>query len=125
MLYFQIRLSPVDGFGKTAEGPEVVAHVMSDLTDIDIGAAAAHVVKRLHGDGWRIVHVIEARPLLKKERFFTEPELATVLREAEEKGFAYVAVDPVSSTGRREDAPTSPERSVHSAAESFVERRFA
>lgn len=94
MLYFKVVVFPAGVVSPTPSCGEGVAEVMTDLPDVEIEAAAAFVVRRLHSEGWRISHVLEARPLTRTTRF-TEAALNRLFAEAADSGFSF-GVTPVT-----------------------------
>lgn len=98
MLYFKVVVFPSGPLDRGHAPGEGIAHVMTDVPDVEIEAAAAMVVRRLHADGWRISHVLEARPLTRGAKFYASPMLNTLVDEAADSGYAFHVAQPTEES---------------------------
>jgi hypothetical protein len=87
MFYFRLLVTPATRQGDDIAPGEAIAHVMSDLLDIE--EAAMHAVKKLRMEAWRIENVLNARSLAREERFARDEDLRRILADAENSGFSY------------------------------------
>ena len=110
MLYFRITVAPIPFASEERETGNHVAHV---FTDGAIDLAASFVAKKMQASQWRIVHVLNARPVHEGERFRHDERLALALCQAENCGFAFFVEDQ-RGTPERVD-----ERESTSAPEPF------
>lgn len=92
MLYFRISVAPVALWGEDPTPPNSQAHVMVD--EVNVESAAARIVKKLYADRWRIISVHRACSVGREERFRGNDLLSSLLREAENAGFAYTVEVP-------------------------------
>jgi hypothetical protein len=98
VIYFRLVVTPAPIASENLQQEEAIAHVFTDPVDIEL--ASEHTVKKLHSCHWRLVRVECARRFERGEKPWRQ-DLLTVMRSAENSGFAFhIESSPIISSQR-------------------------